>query len=320
MKKTLIALAVLAASGASFAQVTITGMLSMGYQSSTTPAGDASGLGINDSTINFAATEDLGGGMKVAAKLGLKKANRATVTGNDSTLALSTSAGTFTLGTAEQDTDTGDRFGMTGGAMSAAILGGAHTNTEVMQDFASFSTNFGALAVSIKHAEPANVLGLGNGAAGSAAQRDNTIAADYAAGALALSADYTMYDNKAANTSFAGGYDNRMTFGGTYDLGAVKLGAGVQNTKYTLGSAMESLVGVSVPMGALTLGADYVSIKVSDTGAASDGTYTGYALQGLYALSKRTDVRVRYARYDSAALANVDTKNSYTQVLLRHAF
>jgi predicted porin len=84
-----------------------------------------------------------------------------------------------------------------------------------------------------------------------------------------------MYDNKAANTSFAGGYDNRMTFGGTYDLGAVKLGAGVQNTKYTLGSAMESLVGVSVPMGALTLGADYVSIKVSDTGAASDGTYTG---------------------------------------------
>jgi predicted porin len=187
-----------------------------------------------------------------------------------------------------------------------------------MQDFASFSTNFGALAVSIKHAEPANVLGLGNGAAGSAAQRDNTIAADYAAGALALSADYTMYDNKTANT--VGSFDNRMTVGGTYDLGAVKLGAGVQNTKYTQGSALESLVGVSVPMGALTLGADYVSIKVSDTGAASDGTYTGYALQGLYALSKRTDVRVRYARYDSAALANVDTKNSYTQVLLRHAF
>jgi hypothetical protein len=315
MKKTLVALAALAATGASFAQVAITGQLTMGYTATTTAAaGDASGLGINDSNVTFAATEDLGGGMKVVAKMKIDKMNRKDIKGGDSTLALSTSAGTFTLGTAEQDTDTGDRFGMTGGTMSTAILGGGHTRTEVVQDFASYSTNFGALAVSFKHAEAPAVLGIGTGAAGSSAQRDNTIAVDYAVGALALSADYTMYDNKTANT--VGSFDNRMTVGGTYDLGAVKLGAGVQNTKYTLGSAMESLVGVSVPMGALTVGADYVSIKTSDTGA--DGTATGYALQGIYALSKRTDVRFRYARYD--ATMNPATKDTYTSLILRHTF
>jgi hypothetical protein len=55
MKKTLIALAVLASSGASFAQVTITGNLAMGYRATTAPAGDASGFGVDTSQINFSA-------------------------------------------------------------------------------------------------------------------------------------------------------------------------------------------------------------------------------------------------------------------------
>ena len=66
MKKTLVALAALAATGA-FAQVTITGNLAMGYAVATNVAnggGDVSGLGVDTSEIDFAATEDLGGGVK----------------------------------------------------------------------------------------------------------------------------------------------------------------------------------------------------------------------------------------------------------------
>ena len=54
MKKTLVALAVMAASGASFAQVTITGQYGFGYaQSSDSANATAGGLGISDSNISF---------------------------------------------------------------------------------------------------------------------------------------------------------------------------------------------------------------------------------------------------------------------------
>jgi predicted porin len=72
MKKTLVALAVLAASGASFAQATITGTYAFGY-ASTTGGGVAasSGLGTDTADINFAASENLGGGMTASAKMGI---------------------------------------------------------------------------------------------------------------------------------------------------------------------------------------------------------------------------------------------------------
>lgn len=76
MKKTLIALAVLAASGASFAQVTIYGAVSAGYQASKANTtvngvssdvkndGFVSGGAIGGDRIGFKGTEDLGGGLK----------------------------------------------------------------------------------------------------------------------------------------------------------------------------------------------------------------------------------------------------------------
>jgi predicted porin len=76
MKKTLIALAALAATGASFAQssVTISGLFDVGYGAVNAPAnaagvqtGDISRVAQNGSattSINIAGTEDLGGGMR----------------------------------------------------------------------------------------------------------------------------------------------------------------------------------------------------------------------------------------------------------------
>lgn len=88
MKKTLLAMAVLAASGASFAQVTISGSLIMGYKATkstgtsdvvapgpfvvnrATSGADASGFGVDTSEIDFAIAEDLGGGAKNRGQAG----------------------------------------------------------------------------------------------------------------------------------------------------------------------------------------------------------------------------------------------------------
>ena len=70
MKKTLVALAVLAASGASFAQVTLSGEFAYGFLATTDGAGNtASGLGIDTGLLVFSAKEDLGGGYMAEATM-----------------------------------------------------------------------------------------------------------------------------------------------------------------------------------------------------------------------------------------------------------
>ncbi len=94
MKKTLIAVAALAATSA-FAQVTITGGYAFGLKNTvtgaTTAAGSdrtAAGLGIDTAEVKFGASEDLGGGMKVDVSMGLNNIQRgATVGGVDSSFA-----------------------------------------------------------------------------------------------------------------------------------------------------------------------------------------------------------------------------------------
>ena len=91
MKKTLIALAVLAASGASFAQVSVTGKLGFSIQKSAEVAGGSANQGMQmaDGDINFAAKEDLGGGMSITAKQAFQLRGRDTpVTARDASLTL----------------------------------------------------------------------------------------------------------------------------------------------------------------------------------------------------------------------------------------
>jgi predicted porin len=67
MKKTLIAMAAVAVAGVASAQVAITGNVTYGYSVSDT----ASGFGTDGASLNFAASEDLGGGLSIAASMGI---------------------------------------------------------------------------------------------------------------------------------------------------------------------------------------------------------------------------------------------------------
>ena len=79
MKKTLVALAVLAATGTAFAQssVTISGKFGYQYSDTKTQAGvKANGFNTSDGDVNFSLTEDLGAGMSAQVFMGIRLRGR----------------------------------------------------------------------------------------------------------------------------------------------------------------------------------------------------------------------------------------------------
>ncbi len=327
MKKTLIALAVLAASGASFAQVTITGSLAMGYKATTTNSSDASGLGVDTSEINFMATEDLGGGMKATAKMGLAGADRSgesgngTVGGRDASLVLTGGFGAVAL-TSVRSADY-----LSGGVSGVAGIGfdGKVFGARRIADAISYSVPVGPVSLTLQHQEnnvASNLAagGLGIGAAGSSAQRLNVLSVTYAAGKLVANGQYLSYDNRNnAVTSTTADYVTRAA--ASYDFGMAKLGLGYSQANYSSGgTGKEGLVGVSVPLGAVTVGAQWGQRKVDDSPVGSpfaNGTTNGTGLTAAYALSKRTSVVGTYARWD---VLNQSSANTETSVLVVHNF
>lgn len=366
MKKSLIALAVLAASGASFAQVTITGTYAAGYKSSTNaPAtgtltqqitqgvtqaiaggsggnavGDSSGLGIDTSLVTFAAKEDLGGGMSVAAEMSIDGLNRGGVAGGDSSVKLTTGVGRFTVQTYKPvDYLSGGISGVGGVGMDNKVF-----PSRGLKDAAGFDTKVGPVFLGIAHMEQASVsssttsgvgAGLGVGGAGAASttgQRLNSFSATYVGGALIANVNYLSYDGRTDNVNTS--YKDVIRTAVSYDFGVAKLGGGVSVLTTTGGGALtDSMIAVSVPVGALTLGANFAqetfngsvaqTIPVAGVGNVPfvagqlDQTRNGYGLAATYALSKRTSLIASYANWLSAAGKD---RSSETNLLISHSF
>jgi hypothetical protein len=338
MKKTLVALAVLAASGATFAQATISGALNYGWRASSSPAGDASGFGIRDASVTFASTEDMGGGMKVDAQLKLDGGGlgRGAVTGGDAFVKLSNGSGYLKAGTWEADFDLNEISsnvvdlyldGLVGGGYAAPGAGstGAYNNSDMVHDTVELGTTFGAVTVSFAHYEPSTATygggqGIGTGAGGQSFQRQNLFKAVYAAGALTAEASYGTFDNKNSTAVLWASQDNVATLAGNFDFGVAKLGAGYQKTAYSNGSAAETALQALVPIGAFSIGAafDRVTLDSNNLAPAVDGTINGTGLVASYTLSKQTSLRAQYMSYD--ATTNPTQKSTRSELLLKHSF
>jgi len=348
MKKTLIALAVLAASGASFAQATISGSYIAGYRASTglnattTFGGDSSsGLGIDTSVVNFTATEDLGGGLKASAVMGFDGLNRGGVNGGDSGLTLTGNFGKIALATGRGgDYLSGGVSGVGGVGFDGKVFSTLTAGDSLGYTTPSFSgftagvtvdesaENQGSIAGGETNA--VSPVGLGVGAAGtrssSAYQRGTNLSLSYAAGPLAANLSYKVYDQQgvAAAAGAATKLDdnnskNRISIAASYDLGVAKLGAGFRNTNFVTGTRQDSFLAVGVPLGALTLGADWGSRTQNDRFTATDnGTRTGLGLKAQYDLSKRTALIASYAKWDGVVGANAATTE--TNLLVAHSF
>ena len=304
MKKTLIALAAVAASGASFAQATISGQLGLSWQQSPVIQTDGShiqGLSMNDGEIYIAATEDLGGGMSATARGGFTMRGRGTaIMDRDGTITLKGGFGAITAGSLRS-------CGSLVTVQSGVVTGTVYTSNESvnyvpldkcsMVDTVAYTMPVGPVLLSLAYGEFASTVSyptwssITNASSSSTDSKGNIngityydVNGNYTAGPLMLNANVTMFSaitNKAVGATSAalipadGVVRTRIV--GSYDMGTAKFGLGYQNK--TGGSADQYVASVAVPMGNAVFGVDYTARAaqgVLDKGAA--GAYTAYAL------------------------------------------
>ena len=309
MKKTLVALAAVAATGGAMAQAVMTGYIAFGYESATSSANaTTSGMGMDDAEINFAIAETIEGVGKLSAAMGFTNGGKGNAAvGNDATIKLTTDSGTaVTMGTTK-----GASY-LTGGLAAVGTnynwdLSGRLFSSRSVNDAVSVKIPLmEGVSVSVAHSEAAvSSYWTGTGAAGNGTeQRYNTASLDYAAGALAVNAGYRAYDNTTNSSTSSANTRNRAA--ASYNLGVAKVGLGYESTQYMYGnSKTDSLLGVNVPMGAVSLGVQVAQVATSgNASAASNYNRNGYLLGANYNLSKQTYIAAHYYNYDGGTTVN----------------
>ena len=271
-KSSIVALAVLTVSAASFAQSTVTlyGVVDAGFINDGTDTKYA-GTGVNGtSRLGFKGEEDLGGGLKAifTVETGLNSGKEtATYIGDRGAfVGIAGSFGTVTMGSsvlspsfwarANTDASTTNNY-------SIAAFGGA---TRLDNSVNYTSPSFGGLTVRASMVQKAD--NAGNNA--------TDLSVVYANGPLTLAASGS--DSGTATGSFVGA---------AYNFGAAKVFVNQTDTtdKFTG-------VGISAPVGALTLQADYKMAKDADVNT--------YVLSAQYALSKRSSLTAFTSKADNA--------------------
>ncbi len=307
MKKSLIALAVLAASGAAMAQssVTLFGIVDTNFSYIDGIGNDNEskyGLGTSGnatSRLGFRGVEDLGGGLKAGFQLesGFNSdtgASAATFFGRQSEVNLSGGFGTVRLGNffPESYYATADYISMhnhdTGNSSDALYydpvwFGALGTKNKVGYR----SPTFGGLVVD------AAVI-LHEKAAGTSNKNGYDLAANYNLGALALGAGYSGVDS-----------NYQAALRGLYTFGNFTVGAYYQRNKdanqiVASGAGTRDTFRLS---GMYAMGASEFHVNVGRAGEyknINDSDATQYTLGYNYNLSKRTKVYSYYTRINNS--------------------
>ena len=352
MKKTLIALAVIAVSGTAFAQSTVnlTGKFGAAYTSNKSAAGaKTSGFGVTDGDVVFTAVEDLGGGMKASASIALKARGRdsavtatststststttgvagATTTTTTSTTTSVAGAASNTVGGRDASVSLMGGFGtVTLGAIEAGngIIGLASAGAPVIGQDNGVTLDGAANVDLFAYTTPALIPGLtakvllidsignpGTAGAQSAAATQDATLIGVNYGAGALVVAAD-YTAFGQNAAAATGTDSRTRISASYDLGVAKLGAGFQSKESFAGvKDTQYMLGVTAPMGPVLLGATY-AVRNNDV-AAVDAK--GFELGAGYSFSKRTTLQTAYL----SQKINGGTAATSLRVRLMHAF
>ena len=352
MKKSFIALAVLAASGVASAQSTVTlyglvdayvgsqkinGLTQSGVNLAS-PAG-GSGGGLNTSRFGFKGSEDLGGGLK---------ANFVLEAGFDPS-----------TGVANNYTSpyTGKTDSAIFGRQSWVGLSGGFGEVRVGKMWTPYDEvkGSGAAAFDANIFAPAANVWATNGY--SDRPGNSVYYATPSFGGVTAAAMYSLGENKtptvdagklaSANIAYAGGpvavalshqvekadgvtKATRFTqLNASYDFGVVKLlGAlghvkdGVNPYGLAVSKSTEYQIGLDVPVStAVTLSGGYAHSKDTQYAGGPDITRKGYGLAGLYALSKRTNLYagVQDSKQNAYALTGENKIRIYA-LGVRHTF
>lgn len=316
MKKSLVALAVLAASGASFAQssVTVYGTIDASLARVTETNQPSKSLmlsgAVATSVWGFKGSEDLGGGLKANFKLEQSfdvstgaQAAAGSAFSREAWVGFSGGFGEVKLGkvsSAYNDSEgaAGAVFGSgtmgpIGVAFESDIQENARPTNTIYYATPTFSGFNGSVSYSLdeKSATGTEVVSLG---------------VAYAAGPLFASLGYQTQQDFGATTEV------KLTqVNVTYDLGVAKLLGALGNVSNSYGvdgdKAKEWQIGVDVPLStALTLSAGYANSKHTFASGAADDKHTVFSIGGAYSLSKRTTAYLA-AETDKFDLADVTT-------------
>ena len=318
MKKSLIALAVLAASGAAMAQssVTIYGLADVWVGSQkdttgTTSAGSfgkmASNEGFATSRLGFKGTEDLGGGLKANFQLettvGFDSPSSTSLGDRQAWVGLSGGFGEVQLGRVWTPyDDTRALINDTFNANFASSFNVWELYFDRTSNGIRYNTpSFGGLTGSVAYAFGEDKTTT------SKASNLTSFSLNYANGPIAAgvahqiekdtNAGAGIYADQSTLSGLLGASVSKRTYtliNGSYDLGVVKLLAGYNTVKATSSAvagnakANEFNVGAEMPLGsALALGVGYAESQVKVNGVDQNDT-TGYSAALKYSLSKRT--------------------------------
>lgn len=344
MKKSLIALAALAASGAAMAQssVTLYGVVDTGltYSKGAESVYGMTHVGGNvNSRLGFRGVEDLGNGLKATFNL---EAGMGVDDGTDyftgegmafrrtSTVGLEGNFGSVRLGrmltSSYLAVSRYDAFGDTGIGASLAWKRDYAVRSENAVSYSS--PNFSGFKFGAEYGFGERKSAANNRYVGLAGTYDN--------GPLSLGLGYD-YANRGHNNG-ATAVDNLTTWqlGGAYNFGVAKVMGFYKNTKEEAPGAANSIklktfgLGVSAPVGAAgEVKASYNNHKLSDNNGKAQQLSLGYvhnlskrtALYGTYAYLKNKDGVVFGGLNGAMPDAGLDSgKQHGLQAGIRHAF
>ena len=346
MKKSLIAVAALAAVGAASAQssVTLYGVVDTGYgvtqtkpevggvTTKTRTTGLMSG-NLSGSRWGLKGQEDLGNGLSAVfnVEAGFNSVNGDFTDGFNrrSVVGLKGSFGQVLLGRDYTPMDTiggGDYFQASDLVTGDDAMGSSLYT--VRANGVHYAGEFGGVGVKA-------FVGYNEDkvtSAGVTTSRDRTegygVGVTYAGGPFMVGAAVQQFRNKVTTTSKNTESKNtEYGIGASYDFTAAKLHAHYIANDFQTPNAkplQQFGLGVTVPFGAFTLGGQY-AYNYYNAGTNSKAKGHDFVLQGTYALSKRTDVYARAARTDSwkvktSGATTYKTNTDSFAVGVRHRF
>ena len=342
MKKSLIAVAALAAVGAASAQssVTLYGVVDTGYgvvqtkteQGGVTTKTRTTGLmsgNLSGSRWGLKGQEDLGNGLSAVfnVEAGFDSVNGDFSSGFNrrSVVGLKGGFGQVLLGRDYTPMDTiggGDYFQASDLVTGDDEFGGLYT---ARANGIHYSGEFGGVGVKA-------FVGYNEDkvtSAGVTTRRDRTegygVGVTYAGGPFMVGAAVQQFRAKDAVATYS--KNTEYGLGASYDFTAAKLYTHyIANDFQTPNEkpVQQFGLGVTVPLGAFTLGGQY-AYNYYKAGTNSKAKGHDFVLQGTYALSKRTDVYARAARTDSwkvktSGATTYKTNTDSFAVGVRHRF
>lgn len=308
MKKTLVALAALAAFGSVFAQVTVYGKVDVGVSNTKETKALSNGwqLGSGNyegSRFGVKASQDIGNGMKVLGQyeFGVNAVEIDNIKNNRvATLGLTGAFGTVTAGLQWTPYDSAWGFDQ----MEYNGFSAANKTWQKGRHFDGGNTGEGNAKKSIAYTTP-DTNGFNATFMVGTSERDEVttnlkpqyvgVGANYASGPLNVNFGYENVASSIHNST-AGIKDQTYAFvlGASYNFGPATVGVGIQSAGAKVGASTYrdsgSTLSVSVPLSAKTTIALGIASEKTKLGSATDSEFSGFGGQAVHKLTEQAAV------------------------------